>query len=104
MRRPRHELEVVWARGRRHAAWYNKVVHDAPWIDGDETPRGGLYIALDLAQQAYRVHGLPYMPGVSHMHLYDPRRFTWVLDPDCDDVRDCLQVRDNKTGRKLVWR
>ena len=59
----------------------NKVVHGASWAKGDVSAHGGVFIALELAEQAYRAHGLQYEPGLSKMILYDPRRFTWIYDP-----------------------
>jgi hypothetical protein len=36
------------------------------------------------------------------MILYDPRRFTWIYD-HAGEAIDCVKVRDNKTGRIVVW-
>jgi hypothetical protein len=99
---PKHEPEVQRAKARRHAAWCNAAVHYAPWVDGDTSPGGGLYVALKLAEQAFRAHQLHYEPGFSNMSSYDPRRFTWVYDP-AEPVSDCVKVRDNQTGRLVVW-
>jgi hypothetical protein len=63
---------------------------------------GGIYMALELAEQAYQVHRLPYEQGLSKMSFYDPRRFTWVYD-EGGKVDDCVKVRDNRTGRLAVW-
>jgi hypothetical protein len=85
-------------------AWCNNAVHEAPWTDGDLRGhgRGGLFIALELAEQAYAAHSFPYTPGVSHMHLFDPRRFTWVYDAT-GEAADCVKVKDNQTGRLALW-
>jgi hypothetical protein len=99
---PKPEPEVRRANGRRYAALCNKAVHAAPWVKGDRTIQGGIYIALELAQKAYEAHGLPYEKGLSNMHRYDPRRFTWFCD-DAGDAANCLKVRDDKTGRIVVW-
>jgi len=99
---PKLEPEVRRANGRFYAALCNRAVHEAAWIDGDMTTQGGIYIALKLAQQAYKAHGLPYERGVSNMHRYDPRRFTWFCE-DAGDAANCLKVRDDKTGRIVVW-
>ena len=40
----------------------NAAVHEAPWIDGDMTAQGGIFIAL--AEQAYGAHVLPYEQGL----------------------------------------
>jgi hypothetical protein len=96
------EPEVRRAKARRYVAWCNKAVHGAPWVRGDTTGSGGVFIALELAEQAYLAHGLPYEPGLSKMRQYDPRRFTWVYDPD-GEASDCAKLRDDKTGRVVVW-
>jgi hypothetical protein len=33
---------------------------------------GGIIVALEIAEQAYKAHGLPYEPGISNMKKYDP--------------------------------
>ena len=83
-------------------AWCNKAVHEAPWVEGDRSGTGGIFIALELAEQAYEAHALPYEPGLSKMRSYDPRRFRWFYD-EAGEARDCVKVRDNKTGRVVVW-
>ena len=62
---------------------------------------GGIFVALEIAEQAYKAHGLPYEPGISNMKKYDPRRFTLVYDPK-GRAEDCVKVRDNETGRLVV--
>lgn len=99
---PKHEPEVLRSKGRRHVAWCNAAVHDAPWVDGDRSTRGGIYIALELAEQAHQAHLLPYKQGLSNMPSYDPRRFTWVYDAS-GEAKDCVKVRDNQTGRIVIW-
>jgi hypothetical protein len=44
---------------------------------------------------------LSHKPGLSNMHLYDPRRFTWVYD-EGGDADDCVKIRDNHTGRLAI--
>jgi hypothetical protein len=97
---PKHEPEVWRARGRRYVGWCNAAVHDAPWVDGDTTTRGGLYLALELAEQAYLAHGLPYKQGL--LPSYDPRRFTWICDAS-GEAKDCVKLRDNETGLLVIW-
>src|SRR6185503_18995404 len=100
----RPEPEVVRAMGRRQVVDCNAAVHDAPWTTGRTNDRraGGLYLALEIAEEAYKAHGLPYEPGISHIGSYSPRRFTWVFDPDCD-ARECVKVRDDQTGKLAIW-
>jgi len=99
----KHEPEVRRAKAKRYVAWCNNAVHKAPWVDGDKTTTGGIYVALELAEQAYEAHELPYEPELSNMSRYDPRRFTWVYD-ETGELDDCVKVRDNKTGRLAVVR
>lgn len=77
----------------------NAAIHETSWFEGE---RPGVYVALELAEQAYQAHALPYEPGLSKMDLYDPRRFTWVYDP-AGEAKDCVKVRDNQTGRLVIW-
>lgn len=97
----RHEPEVRRAKAKRYVAWCNSAVHKAPWVDGDTSTSGGIYVALELAEQAYQAHLLPYKPGLSHMPEYDPRRFTWIYD-ESGEADDCVKVRDDKTGRLAI--
>jgi hypothetical protein len=99
---PKHEPEIRRAKAKRCVTWCNKAVHEAPWVDGDTTTAGGVYVALELAQQAYQAHLLPYKPELSHMSKYDPRRFTWIYD-ESGEGDDCVKVRDDKTGRLAIW-
>ena len=69
-----------------------RAVHEAPWIDGDTTTAGGIYVALEMAEQAYQAHMLPYEQGLSNMHLHDPRRFTWIYD-EGGEADDCVKIR-----------
>jgi hypothetical protein len=101
---PKHEPEVRRAKAKRYVAWCNKAVHEAPWVEGNTSSAGGggIYVALELAEQAYEAHGLPYKAGLSHMSQYDPRRFTWVYD-ESGKADDCVKVRDDMTGRMAIW-
>jgi hypothetical protein len=90
---PRNEPEIMWAKGRHHAAWCNENSRE-PYKD----PRQ----ALELAQQAYEAHGLPYKAGLDKIHEYPPDRFTWFCD-ETGDSKECVKVRDFKTGRIVVW-
>ena len=90
----RHEPEVMRAKGRRAAAWYNE--HARKPYDNN------IYIALELAQQAYETPGLPYKKGLSSMDEYPPDRFTWICD-ETGDAKQCVKVRDDQTGQVVVW-
>lgn len=96
------EPEVRRARARGFVKWCNAVTHEAPWIEGDRSASGGVYIALELAELAYAAHALPYKAGLWHLSSYDPRRFTWVYD-ETGDAKSCVKVRDEQTGRIAIW-
>jgi hypothetical protein len=98
---PKPEPEVLRATAKRNVAWHNMAVHEAPWTQGNMSQRGGVFIALEIAEEAYLAHGLPYERGLSKMPSYDPRRFTWIYDPT-GEARDCVKIRDNQTGRVVV--
>jgi hypothetical protein len=99
---PKDEPEVRRSKAKRYVGWCNAAVHDAPWVDGDTSIRGGLFIALELAEQAFQAHALYYEPGLSKMRSYDPRRFTWIFD-EGGEARDSVKLRDNQTGRIVIW-
>jgi hypothetical protein len=90
---PKDEPELRRAKARRYAAWCNKHA---------QKPYVKIYIALELAGQAFAAHGLPYEFGLSNMAAYPPERFTWVCD-ETSEAGDCLKLRDNLTGRIVVW-
>src|SRR4029077_10897476 len=94
----KHEPEIRRAKARLYVTWCNVAVHKAPWTTGrTRTPNGGgIYQALELAEQDNRAHRLPYEGGLSKMKDYDPRRFTWVRDDNADNF---VKVRDNETGK-----
>ena len=98
----KHEPEVRRAKAKGYVAWCNKAVHEAPWVDGDTSTAGGIYVALELAEQAYQAHGLQYERGLPKMTSYDPRRFTWIYD-ESGGTDDCVKVRDDHTGRLAFW-
>lgn len=91
---PKNEPEVMRAKGRSFAAWCNERARK-PY--GEQ-----IYIALELAQQAYEVHALPYEAELSAMDRYPPDRFTWVCE-ESGDAKECVKVRDDQTGKVLVW-
>jgi hypothetical protein len=90
---PRHEPEVVLANGRAYAAWCNKSTRE---------PYENIYIALELAEQAYKAHGLPYKSGLSNLSEHRPSRFTWFCD-ETADANHCVKARDDKSGRVVTW-
>jgi hypothetical protein len=100
----KHEPEIRRVKAQRFVARCNRAVHGAPWVKGNWSPPGGggVYLALELAEQAYQAHALPYERGLSKMSLYDPRRFTWVYD-ESGEADDCVKVRDDHTGRLAIW-
>jgi hypothetical protein len=59
----KHEQEVRRAKAKSHVAWCNKAIHEAPWTRGDLSTTGGIYVALEMAEQAYRAHRLRYEEG-----------------------------------------
>ncbi|WP_063704165.1 hypothetical protein [Bradyrhizobium centrolobii] len=61
-----------------------------------------IYRALELAEQAYEAHGLPYEGGLSKMSKYPPSRFRWVYD-EAGSADYCVKVLDTETGRVVVW-
>jgi hypothetical protein len=99
-----HEPEIRRAKARLYVASCNRQMHEAPWTTGRTSTAsgGGVYLALELAGQASEVHGLAHKPDLSNMHVYDPRRFTWVYD-EGGEAENCVKVRDNETGRLAVW-
>jgi hypothetical protein len=91
---PRNEPEIMRAKGRLYVAHNNKVARK---------PYGeAIHIALELAEQAYRAHGLRYETGLNSMDKYPPDRFTWIC-AEKGDAKKCVQVRDDRTGRVVTW-
>jgi hypothetical protein len=90
----RNEPEITRARARIYVASCNAT---------KRKPYGTkIYRALELAQQAHEALGLHYDPGLGAMERYPPDRFTWVFAED-GDARERVRVRDDKTGRTVVW-
>ena len=60
----KHEPEIRHEKAKRYVEACNRQIHEAPWTTGrTSTPNGGgVYMALELAEQAYEAHGLPYSP------------------------------------------
>jgi hypothetical protein len=83
----------MWAKGRAYASWANKFARK---------PYENVYMALELAEQAYEAHGLAYNAGLSSLEDYPPDRFTWVCD-ESGDPKQCVKVCDDKTGSVVVW-
>ena len=99
-KRPKYKPAMRRAMARRHVAWCNTAVHDAPWIDVDRTTQRGIFVALD--ERTFDAHDLAYEQGISKIGKYDPQRFTGFYDSTAD-FKDCIKVHDNKTGRIVVW-
>ncbi|WP_439356755.1 hypothetical protein [Bradyrhizobium sp. DASA03007] len=100
----KHEPEIRRAKAKLYVEACNRAVHDAPWTAGrtNTIDKGGIYRALELAEQAYEAHDLPYEGGLSKMSKYPPGRFKWVCD-DTASADECVKVLDTKTGRSVVW-
>jgi hypothetical protein len=87
---PRSEPEFMRKQGRRHVAWCN---------EGARKPYAkGVFIALELAEQAHEAHGLPYEPGLRAMEKYPPDRFTWICEEE-GDANESVKVRDDPVSR-----
>ena len=93
IRPPRHEPEVMFANGRAYAAWCNKSTRE---------PYENIHIALELAEQAYKAHLLPYKSGLSNLGEHPPSRFTWFCD-ETADANHCVKARDDNSGRVVTW-
>jgi hypothetical protein len=87
------EPELRRAKARHYAASCNKAI---------QKPYEKVYLALELAEQAYTAANLPYEAGLSNMAAYPPERFTWFCD-ESGEANDCLKIRDNQTGRAVVF-
>jgi hypothetical protein len=89
---PLFDPEILRTKGRGYAAYCNKI---------SRKPFGkAIYQALELAEQAYQLHDLPYEQGIAV--FYAPDRFTWFCD-DHGDAKECVKLRDNQTGAIKVW-
>jgi len=91
---PRNEPEIMRTKARRYVAATNEDAHK-PYSKS-------IFMALELAQQAYEAHSLAYEPGLSAMDRYLPDRFTWIYN-ETGDAKECVKVRDDQTGRIVVW-
>ena len=49
----KHEPEVRRANAKSYVTWCNHAVYEAPWTRGDQSTSGGIYVALELAEQAF---------------------------------------------------
>ena len=92
--RPRNEPEVVRAKGRHYVAACNRIK--------GKSDAETIFLALDLAEKAYRVFGLRYESGLGKIDLYSPDRFTWLWD-EHGNTEHCVKIRDDGTGRVVVW-
>jgi hypothetical protein len=91
---PRNEPEIMRAKGRGYVADCNRI-KSKPY--GTE-----IFQALELAEKAYKALGLPYTSGLNEMDRYPPDRFTWLCD-DQGDAEHCVKIRDDRTGKVVVW-
>jgi len=89
---PKHEPEIMRARGRSQVAKANAAIRK---------PYGNLPLALEYAELAYGAHGLAYEPGSSRMPLYPPDRFAWFCD-EAAPIESYVKIRDNQTGLNVV--
>jgi hypothetical protein len=90
---PRNEPEVMRAKAHRYVAKTNRQITE-PYED--------LHMAMELAEQAYKAHGLPYEEGLSKLFKYPPTRFTWLCD-ETGDAKHSVKLRDNQTNRVVTW-
>ena len=90
---PRNEPEIMRVKARLYVTRTNKEA---------SKPYGDPLMALELAEQAYEAHGLPYQPGLSVMDRYPPDRFTWICD-ETGNAKECVKLRDDQTGTVVVW-
>jgi hypothetical protein len=88
---PKHEPELRRAKGRAYAARCNEIAtnYDSKTI----------YQALELSEQAHKVHRLPYVVGLSHLKQFPPDRFEWI----CDEGSVTIKLRDKQTGALAKW-
>jgi len=96
--------EIRRAKAKRYVEACNRAVHDAPWTTGrtNTIDRGGIYRALELAEQAYEAHELSYEGALSKMSKFPPGRFRWVYD-DAGSADECVKVLDTRTSRLVIW-
>jgi hypothetical protein len=92
-RTPKHEPELLRAKGRAFAARCNEIAnnHDSRTI----------FQALELAARAHEVHRLHYVPGLSNMARFPPNRFEWTCNDSGGQVR--IELLDKRTGRTAIW-
>jgi hypothetical protein len=98
----KHEPEVRRAKAKSYVAWCNKAIHEAPWTRGDPSTTGGIYVALEMAEQAYKAHRLRYEEGLSNMADYSPRRFRWIYD-EAGKTDQCVKLLDTETSKLVIW-
>jgi hypothetical protein len=98
------EPEITRAKAKLHVERCNSIVHQAPWTTGriKGFGAGGLFEALELAEQAYAAHGLPYKRGLPNMEQYDPRRFRWIYDQQ-GEADNCVKLLDTQTNKTVIW-
>lgn len=92
-RTPKHEPELLGAKGRVFAARCNQIAnnHDSRTI----------FQALELAARAHEIHRLRYLPGLSNMATFPPDRFEWICKEGRGKVH--IELLDKRTGRTTIW-
>jgi hypothetical protein len=94
MTAPDEPDEVMRTKARSYATSCNDTVRK---------PYGKkIYMALELARHAYEAHGLEYEAGLHAVDQFPPDRFTLFCD-EAGDAKECVNVRDNRTGQVVVW-
>jgi Fe2+ or Zn2+ uptake regulation protein len=90
---PKHEPELRRAKGQAYAARCNEIAtnYDSKTI----------YQALELAEQAYVVHRLPYGSGLSNLKQFPPDRFEWICEEKGGAIS--IKLRDRRTGAIANW-
>jgi hypothetical protein len=90
---PKHEPELRRAKGRAYAARCNEIAtkYDSKTI----------YQALELSEQAHKVHQLPYVIGLSNLKEFPPSRFEWI----CEETGNAasIKLRDKQSGAVASW-
>ena len=90
---PKHEPELLRAKGRSYAARCNEIAGNYD----DKT----IYQALELSEQAHEVHRLPYAAGLSNLNEFPPERFEWICDET--EKKVSIKLRDKQSGAVRQW-
>jgi hypothetical protein len=96
---PRSEPEMIRKKGRLHVAWCNERARK-PYAKG-------IYIALELAEQAYEAHGLPYEP--EEQCTIGDRRYRCLSEREPRQSHGRSHGGERRTraqphhGHRLIW-